>query len=269
MIRTIREGDRWKLQTAGLHLRHPGTGRRIILLSMIHIGLPSYYTRLSEMVQTHKGTVLYEGVGLLGPEEVAELTPDEAKVYASLSQLHEAYRKIAGAVNLVAQPDAMPKPEPDWVRADLPVRELLRRWAAGRLPLIPLMEGAGDAFSTPFARGVIRMVLLGEPLVLATLKTVKGVVPGIGRTAALLIDERNEAALAAFDGLETTDDVIMTYGAAHISGLLAGFRARGYRLRARDWFTAHEERLPYTDMFDRWAGSVRSAFGRSPGPAAR
>lgn len=255
MIRTIREGDRWRLQTAAIALEQPQTGQRVLLLSMIHIGRPDYYARLAALVEEHPGTVLFEGVGELSPEEQAALPEEERRVYAGLASLNAGYRRIAAALGLVAQPDAMPKPRPGWVRADLPVRELLRRWVAGRLPLVPLMDQAGQALESALARRVTRLLLLQEPWILSVFRLVKGISPNLGRLTGLLVDERNAAALATFDTLAgpAAQDVLITYGAGHVPGLLAGFRTRGYRVRHQDWYTAHEERIPYTDLLDRAA----------------
>ncbi|MBI2760133.1 MAG: hypothetical protein HYX51_01740 [Chloroflexi bacterium] len=262
MIRTIREGDIWRLQTAVVHLRNPDTDHRITLCSMIHIGRPDYYARLGALVENHPGDVLFEGVGELSAEDVAALPDEERKVYESLAALNAAYRRIAASLHLVAQPDSMPKPRPEWVRADLPVQELLRRWVAGRLPLIPLMDGAGQALDSAFMRRFTRLLLLQEPYILGAFQFLKGRAGSLGRMTGLLIDERNAAALAIFDVLEPRRDVIMTYGAGHVPGLFAGFGARGYRETARDWYTAHEERIPWSDLLDRCGPLWKVSFGR-------
>ncbi|MFN8559551.1 MAG: hypothetical protein U0531_20170 [Dehalococcoidia bacterium] len=66
----------------------------------------------------------------------------------------------------------------------------------------------------------------------------------------MLIDERNAAALAAFDATEPGRDVIITYGAGHVPGLIDGLRARGYVSEGRDWVTALDERVPYSNLLD-------------------
>jgi hypothetical protein len=262
VIRTIREADIWKMQTAAIYLRHPTTGRRITLLSMIHIGRADYYARLSELMEEHEGLVLFEGLGELTPQEVAALPADERRVYESLASLNNAYRRFAASLHLVAQPDAMPRPRPGWIRADLPVRVLLRRWLAARLPLIPMIDGTGRALESPFLRRATRLLLLQEPFILAAFTFLRGHTPGLGRLTALLIDERNAAALAAFDAAPPEQDVLVTYGAGHVPGLLAGFTTRGYRETARDWFTAHTERIPFSDMIDRCGDWFRVSLGR-------
>ena len=257
MIRTRRAGDTWQLQTAVIHLRHSTTGRRLTLLSMIHIGLPDYYERLGDIIAEYEvdgRLVLFEGVGELPPEEAEALPEEEHQVYRSLASLNAAYQRIAASLRLVAQPDAMPKPKPGWIRADLPVRDLLRRWVKGRLPLIPAMEQAGGMLESAFMRRAVRIALLQEPLLLGAVGLLRGRLTGLGGMTHLLIDERNTAALAAFDSADGTRDAVMMYGAGHIPGLLAGFERRGFREAGREWYTAHEERIPYTDFFDRLAG---------------
>src|SRR5262249_50095187 len=149
----------WKLQTAVLHLRHPETGRRVTLLSMIHVGLPQYYARLSELVEGHEGVVLYEGLGELSAGEVDALSAEERRGYGSLAAVNAADRRLAAALNLVSQPDAMPRPRPEWVRADLAVHELLRRWLAARLPLIPVIDGTSRLLESAFLRRATRLLL--------------------------------------------------------------------------------------------------------------
>jgi hypothetical protein len=264
VIRTVREGDTWRLQTAVIDLRHPRTGHRVRLLSMIHIGRADYYGFLGQLIEGHTGPVLYEGVGDLAPEEVAALPEDERRVYASLAVLNAAYRRLAAALHMVAQPDAMPRPGPNWLRADLPVRELLRRWVRGRLPLIPMIDAAGQALDSALMRRATRLLLLQEPYILAAFQVLRGWAPALGRLTALLVDERNAAALATFDTVPADRDVLMTFGAGHVPGLLAGFAARGYREEARSWYTAHEERIPFTDLLD-YCGPLfdfRFQFGR-------
>ena len=262
MIRTIREGDTWRLQTATIYLRHPDTGRRITLIATIHIGRPDYYARLSELIEEHEGTVLFEGVGELSPAEVAALPEEERRVYESLAALNDAYRRLAASLHLVAQPDSMPRPRPGWVRADLPVQELLRRWVRRRLPLVPAMEAAGQALTSAFMRRATRLLLLQEPLILGAFQYLRGWAPGLGGLTTLLIDERNAAALDAFDALPRDRDVLLTYGAGHVPGLLASFTARGYRETARDWFTAHEVRIPFSNLLDYADPWFRVSFGR-------
>jgi hypothetical protein len=262
VIRTIREGDRWSLQTALLHLRHPDTGRRVRLMSMIHVGEPKFYTRINEVIDEHTGLVLFEGMGQLTDEEIAGLTPDERRVYDSLMPLNDAYRKLAAALDLVAQPDALHKPGPNWVRADLPLKRLLASWSERQLPLLPVMDAATNALKGAFFKRTTRLLLLQEPLILTAMRHVRGWSPSIGRLTRLLVDERNEAAIGIFDGTPREQDILFIYGAGHIAGLVEALEQRGYRKAGRDWFTAHTERIAYTDIFDAASGFWRRASGR-------
>lgn len=269
MIRTTREGDRWNLQTALIHMRHGQTGRRVRLMSMIHIGEAKFYTRVNEVIDEHDGLVLFEGLGQLTKEEVGALTPDERRVYDTLIPLNEAYRKLAAALDLVAQPDALTKPQANWVRADLPLKRLLAIWADRRLPLLPAVDAASKALEGAFFKRATRLLLLQEPFILAAFRQVKGWSPALGRLTKLLVDERNEAAIGVFDGVPADQDILFIYGAGHIPGLLVALERRGYRETGRDWFTAHTERIAFTDMFDAAAGFWRWANGRPPNDARR
>ena len=267
MIRTTREGDRWSLQTALIHLRHRQTGRRVSLMAMIHIGEARYYARLNEIIAEHEGLVLFEGLGQLTGEEVAALTPDERKVYEAIAPLTEAYRRLAAALDLVAQPDALTKPGTDWLRADLPLQRLLTLWAERRLPLLPAMDAASRVLDSPLLKRGTRLLLLQEPLILGAFRLLRGWSPQIGRLSALLVDERNTAALAVFDATPADRDVLLIYGAGHVPGLLVELERRGYRERARDWFTAHTERIALTDWLDVAAAWWKGQRAPSPGPS--
>jgi hypothetical protein len=262
VIRTTREGDRWNLQTALIHMRHGQTGRRVRLMSMIHIGEPKFYTRVNEVIDEHDGLVLFEGLGQLTEDEIGALTPDERRVYDTLIPLNEAYRKLAASLDLVAQPDALTKPQANWIRADLPLKRLLAIWADRRLPLLPAMDAASKALEGAFFKRATRLLLLQEPFILAAFRHVRGWSPALGRLTRLLVDERNEAAITVFDGTPADQDILFIYGAGHIPGLLVALERRGYRETGRDWFTAHTERIAFTDMFDTAAGFWRWANGR-------
>ncbi len=254
MIRTKREGDRWSLQTALIHLRHRQSGRRVQIMSMIHIGEPAFYTRINEVIAGHEGLILFEGLGQLTEAEVASLSPDERKVYDSIAPLNEAYRKLAAALDLVAQPEALMKPQDNWIRADLPLKRLLTIWAERRLPLLPAMDAASRALESGLFKRATRLLLLQEPFILGAFRLLRGWSPAVGRLSKLLVDERNEAAIAAFDATPQERDALLIYGAGHVAGLLVALERRGYRETARDWFTAHTERIGFGDLFDAAAG---------------
>jgi hypothetical protein len=262
VLRTRREGDRWNLQTALIHLKHPQTGRKVRLMAMIHIGEPRFYMRVNEVIAEHDGLVLFEGVGQLTEEEIASLSDEERRVYEAIAPLHDAYRKLAAALDLVAQPDALTKPQANWRRADLPLKRLLHVWAERRLPLLPAMDMAGRALEGAIFKRATRLLLLQEPFILSAFKVVRGWSPQLGRLSRLLVDERNEAAIAVFDDTAAEQDILLLYGAGHVPGLLVALERRGYREVARDWFTAHTERIALTDLFDVAAGAWQWASGR-------
>ena len=263
MLRTRREGDRWNMQTALIHLRHPQTGRAVRLMSMIHIGEPRFSMRFNEVIAEHEGLVLFEGVGQLTEEELASLSAEERRVYDGIAPLHDAYRKLAAALDLVAQPDALTKPGPNWLRADLPLKRLLHVWAERRLPLLPAMDMAGRALEGALFKRATRFLLLQEPFILSAFRLLRGWSPQLSRLSRLLVDERNEAAIAVFDETPPEQDILFLYGAGHVPGLLVALERRGYREMARDWFTAHSERIALTDLFDVASGAWQWAAGRT------
>src|SRR5581483_2255611 len=103
VIRTITEHGQASLQTAVTVLDQTRSPRTVTIVSVIHIGLPSYYDELNALIARHDGAVLYEGIGSLTEDEVAALTPRERAIYERIAPLHDLYEKFAGPLGLVFQ----------------------------------------------------------------------------------------------------------------------------------------------------------------------
>src|SRR6266852_7958095 len=132
MIRTAWGWRQPVLQTAVTVMRQRETGRRVTLLAVVHVGRQEYFADIQRLIAAHEaagGVVLYEGIGSLSAAEIAELPPRERAVYRTLAPLHELYGAFARSLDLVFQGDALRYERSRWLNADIPLRELLRRWA--------------------------------------------------------------------------------------------------------------------------------------------
>jgi hypothetical protein len=69
--------------------------------------------------------------------------------------------------------------------------------------------------------------------------------------------------MATFDTTPADHDVLLIYGAGHVPGLLSALANRGYQMTARDWFTAHTERIAFTNLLDTAADWLRRAGARA------
>src|SRR5207245_71188 len=138
------------------------------------------------------GVVLYEGIGSLSAAEVAELPPREHAVYRTLAPLHELYGALARLLDLVFQGDALRYDRARWINADIPLRELLRRWVDSGAPLLPLGEPGRAGISIPnssLSRTMMALTLLQTPLMLTVLNQLHGHVPAIGKLRELLLSD--------------------------------------------------------------------------------
>lgn len=251
VIRTTQDWNQSSLQTAVVELRNPETGRRVTLVGMIHVALASYYEAVNALIATHEagdGVVLYEGLGSLTEEEVQQLSPRERSIYRTLVPLHALYTSFAATLDLAFQEKAVHYDRERWVKADLPLRELLRRWADSGAPLLPIGDLSAGKLTMPegaFSRGLTGFMLLQTPLLLSAATHLRGWVRPLARLSELLISDRNRAALDALEGTDPKRDALILYGAGHLPDLIEGLGHRGYREVSRRWLTAYTQRAPW------------------------
>jgi hypothetical protein len=260
MIRTRLGWDGAKLQTAVTVLRERSTGRSVTLVSMIHVGHADYYTAIAALVAEHErgnGTVLYEGLGSLTEAEIRELSPQERTVYGALAPLHGLYRVLAQSLGLVFQGEALRYDRERWINADLSLRELVRRWAESEAPLLPLGAVGTDepvARNGRLAGPAGAFMLLGTPLLLSVLGRLGGMIPMVRTLRELLLNDRNRAAMDAFELSDAGRNAMILYGAAHIAGLSEWLRRRGFVVARQTWLTAYRYPFPWAHRVN-----VRSA----------
>ncbi len=251
-IRTRISWTRAVLQTAVVQMRHRQSGRRAVLAGVIHIARPDYYQRLQTLIAEHEqagGVVLYEGLGSLSPGEIAELSPPERAIYRTLAPLHELYQSLAHELGLVFQGEALRYDRENWINADLSLRELVRRWSEAGAAALPLsIAGSGGVSFPPGWLGDTTgaFMLLFTPVLLRLLGGLSGRIPALGRLRELLVSDRNRAALDAMEATARDRDVLILYGAAHVSGLMEGLARRGYVAERASWATAYIRRAPWS-----------------------
>jgi hypothetical protein len=219
---------------------------------VVHIGLPDYYNRIQALIAAHEqagGVVLYEGVGSLTAAEIADLSAPERAIYRALAPLHELYRALARGLGLVFQGEALRYDRERWINADLSLRELVRRWSDAGAPALPLSFAGGGELSLPrgwFGDTTGAIMLLFTPALLRLMGGLSAKIPTVGRLRDLLLSDRNRAALDAME--EAADpgrDVLILYGAAHVTGLVEGLARRGFVVESVTWQTAYLRRAPW------------------------
>lgn len=261
LIRTITEGGQSCLQTAVTVLDQSRSPRTVTIVSTIHIGLQSYFDELNQIIDNHDGPVLYEGIGSLTEEELASLSESERRIYERIAPLHEIYEKFAGPLGLVFQGNAIHYDKERWINADVPLRRLLNLWADQKLPPLPFDKIPDEIFTTESSKRVATIMLLQEPLILSTFNTLRMFVPALRRFNDVLIEERNRAAIAAFDAVPAGQNALIIYGAGHVSGLMDALRERWYWRKSETWHTAFRAESSVADPFSRVREVVGSLFG--------
>jgi hypothetical protein len=262
LIRTITEGDESCLQTAVTRLEQARSPREVVVVSTIHVGLQSYFDELNDVIDAFQargnGAVLYEGIGSLTEAEIEALTPEERRIYERIAPLHELYEKFAGPLGLVFQGTALHYDRDRWINADVPLRQLLGLWANKKVPPLPLDKLTEDLFKTESSKKLAAMLLLQEPLILSTFNSVRHVLPGLRRINDVLIEERNRAAIAAFDRVPPDQDALIIYGAGHVAGLMDALRERWYWRKSEEWYTAFRGEPLFSDPL----GKIRDLLAR-------
>lgn len=259
-IRTTQDWARSSLQTAVIDLRQDNTGRTVVLVGAIHVASREYYEAVNAIIAAHEaggGVVLYEGLGSLTEEEIANLSPREKSIYRTLAPLHDLYKSFAQMLDLVFQGEAVHYDREHWINADLPLRELLRRWADSSAPLLPLDAAGATKLplpEAPLAKSVAGFMLLQTPLLLSAATRLRGFVPQLASLSDLLISDRNRAALDALEGTDPTRAALFLYGAGHLADLMEGLERRGYREVNRRWLTAFSQRPPWAGLRDVMEG---------------
>jgi hypothetical protein len=250
----IRTHFSWRgasLQTAVVWMRQRQTRRLVLLVGVVHIGLPQYYAQIQALISAHEqagGVVLYEGLGGLTADEITGLSPPERAIYRTLAPLHDLYRTLARGLGLVFQGEALRYDREHWINADLSLRELVRRWSEAGAPTLPLsLAGAGEV---AFPRGWVgeatgATMLLLTPALLRVMSGLSARIPTIGRLRELLLSDRNRTALDAMEAATPNRDVIILYGAAHLTGLMQGLARRGFTADTAAWYTAYARRAPW------------------------
>jgi len=238
VIRTITEHGQASLQTAVTVLDQTRSPRTVTVVSVIHIGLPSYYDELNALIARHDGAVLYEGIGSLTEDEIAALSPRERAIYERIAPLHELYEKFAGPLGLVFQGKALHYDREHWINADVPLKQLLGIWADRELPPLPFENLPAELFEREQSQKLAAAVLLQMPRILSAFNSVRGWIPTLRRFNDVLIERRNQAAIAAFDAVPADQNALIIYGAGHAAGLLDALRERWYWRKSESWHTA-------------------------------
>jgi hypothetical protein len=219
------------LMTPNYGLVHPDTERRVRVIGLIHAGEPGYYLQIKQLVEMLRlggAQVHSEGTGLgdLIRNPPPDLTAEEKEILdLQVAADRGAARHATPDPAWVHQYAGFGGWPTGWQRIDLPYLQELRAIGTepiGRqLRLALASQGSGPAPS----KTRTRMPRHGAAW--AYRFAAAGIHGPRKATDPVRIDRRNAVALAGVDA--TTRDVVLLWGTAHVPGLVAGLKARGFR----------------------------------------
>jgi hypothetical protein len=236
------------LQTPVLLYRHPGTGREAALIGMSHAGEARYFRELIETaVRLEAGgtVVLCEMITDAPDAEWAAATDTErAARDAFSSQLHKFTPQLMKYLGWTWQLDVV-EYGPQWVHADMTDLELIR--SAGAEAVLEVSSGddhvqqllideLGDRGPAVFAAVVSVLFRAAGHSTWVAARMGSGFTGPGGRESevyAALVGARNERALEVITRQDS--DVVLLWGADHLSGMAAGLVRAGFERAGVRW----------------------------------
>jgi hypothetical protein len=233
------------LQTAVARFFHEETRTTLFLVGAVHIGEPDYYDRLQDALDSCD-VVLFEGVG---GGKGGGAAPD-ADELASMDALTKLQITLNRALGLQFQKDGLDYRRPFWKNADVDYPSLSTRMKD---------EGVGLPTDSPLFRALMRFVIgafdlsqaAENPQMQRVLRRQAASALAMSDTlfagqldklGAVLIDWRNDAALAVLDQELASGPrgrwLSIFYGAAHLPDLAAKLEPRGFEFQRSDWLDA-------------------------------
>ena len=229
--------DSRQLQTPVRSYRHPGTGRRITVVTTCHIGEPAHYQQLHATIAacTRAGAIVHcEGSDRIQPAD-NELTATERDTITERDRVRDVTASLVAGLGWTDQSTAFAdQVDLGWQFIDLPTIEIIRRMGTDKTLTRFRAEAqflSRAACHLPTAH--LLRIKIAAALRLATRQ--KHRPRPAGHPYTVLIVERNRVALEAAHA--TDRDLVLLWGAAHLHGFDADFTSRGYLCDREDWHT--------------------------------
>lgn len=217
---------------------------------MIHVGVHEYYeailTRLYAL-ENHKYLVLYEMIaGNIIPEK---LTPQEKEIYEQIMHMGIERKEITDLLQLQNQKDGIPL-KSSWINTDITLYDLIKEFAAKNVSF-------GDK-NKPFnlksdekeiGRAFLNMVFVNLPFMFFIIKIIK---PFLNKKTREELAIREEIILGKRNAVAYTmtrnhlsKDIAMTWGAAHLPGLVEMLQLEGYHVHSYEWVTSIKKKFSF------------------------
>ena len=245
------------LQTPVVRFWHPGTGRTVTVIGVVHAARAGYYRRLNVILarlEAAGALVFYEWVGSAAETEWSAASHAERDARdAVMADSRETSQAVCRYLGWVRQAEALAYAA-SWRNVDITDLELVQR--AGAQAMLDHHEVYEDMFGSKpddrrdVAAGVgavmlMRLISLDRYQLLVHMAD--------SSVSRAMIDDRNDRVLAA---LPSDRDCVLIWGCNHVPGLAAGLRQAGYRRQAGAWLDAGE--------FPPLRASAKAAWGVFP-----
>ncbi|HEU5114907.1 MAG TPA: hypothetical protein VFT82_04035 [Candidatus Paceibacterota bacterium] len=236
------------LMTPTVTLVHPKTGRKVVIIGVMHMGRPGYFEEIQKAIEKLSGyKVLFEGVGRLTDEEKAGLTPDERRIFDQFDAAMKSRNVIQILLGLSGQTDDL-KYDPSWIRTDMRMIDFIRRFDEAKVDPFPTMKVSTlqkllekETESKLFA-WVFDLILFRLPALFFCFDLVGRFRKKESVRKQVILDERNAIAVDGILRESVSADVVTIWGAAHLPGMIARLRAAGFRKTAKTWMPVYERR---------------------------
>jgi hypothetical protein len=242
------------LQTPVVRFWHPGTGRTVTAVGVVHAAQAGYYRRLNVILarlEAAGALVFYEWVGSAAETQWSAASQAEHDARdAVMADSREMSQAVCRYLGWVSQTEALAYAT-SWRNVDITDLELVQR--AGAQAMLDHHEAFEDMYGSrsgdqrDVAAGVgavmlMRLISLDRYQLLVHMAD--------SSVSRAMIDDRNDKVLAA---LPSDRDSVLIWGCNHVPGLAAGLRRAGYRHQASAWLNAGE--------FPPLRASAKAAWG--------
>lgn len=231
-------------------------GRILELRGMVHIGDEIFYNLHLEEIRDRERqgfVITYEGVRPMSAHVQKKLTTLERQVLQQIDFVFRYRDEFVSALKLTKQGDIL-KPQEDWIRTDMTLRELVERLAEENAHLIEpelltfiewvegLQNGPESVKAAEKKCASIDRALMAMPYSDWAHRWLEYLSPNMWRTKQIILTERNGRALTTLVSILDSRNAVATWGAAHLPGMITDLASRGFKETNRRWLTVYTSR---------------------------
>lgn len=226
-----------------VYLKNHQTGKKVVLIGMMHIGNQEYYQEVQKLVDSLSGyKILYEGIKKLNEEEISKLSPKEVKIFKKIEKNMNNRSVMATLLRIQDQKKGLLY-DSHWICTDMTLFEFIKR----------LSESKTDSMFTSEPR-LPKKLAKFEKLLFAwmfdlALERISGIMVlakffGLFSNKErslekLIVHDRNIIAINAILEQVKDSNVASIWGAAHLPGMVKELKKDGFSQEKKSWLVAY------------------------------